>query len=67
MTAYASAGAGGAIHADDGPFCVIVTHDADGEEVKRLGPMRLRNAERVLDGLLMQINHDEYSAGIVEA
>lgn len=48
-------------------FYVIVIDDESGEEVRRLGPMAKRTAERVLSGILMQLNHDQYSADVMHA
>jgi hypothetical protein len=42
-------------------YLVKVIEDSTGEVVKNLGPMPWRKAESVFNGLMHQVNHDEFS------
>jgi hypothetical protein len=42
-------------------YLVKVIEDSSGQVVKNLGPMPERKADKVFDGLMAQLNHDEYS------
>ena len=45
-------------------FVEVVDWDS-GEAIKRLGPMTKRKAERVDDGLNINLDHDRYHTRIV--
>jgi hypothetical protein len=47
-------------------YYVTVVEDETDEEVKRLGPMRRARAEKVEDGLGVNLNWDRFHTEIVE-
>lgn len=47
-------------------YFVEVVEDATGEVVKRMGPMSRRKAERVEDGVSINMNHEAFHTRIVE-
>lgn len=46
-------------------FYVEIVRTLTGEVVERMGPMSERTAERVENGALINLNHDEYFTRIV--
>lgn len=46
-------------------YFVEIVCDADGEVVRRLGPMGEREADRVAAGASINLNHEEYTIAVV--
>lgn len=47
-------------------YYVEIVNSKTGEVVNRMGPLTERAANRVEDGVLINLNHDEYHTRIVE-
>jgi hypothetical protein len=49
----------------DAMHFVEIVEDSTEEVVKRMGPMRLRQAERVEDGASINLDHERFSTRVV--
>ena len=48
-------------------FYLEIVNSKSGEVVKRMGPMSQRKAEKTENGVMINLNHDEYYARLVSA
>lgn len=48
-------------------YFVEITEDATGKVIQRMGPHAKRTAEKIADGVEINLNHERYSVRVVPA